>query len=124
LFREQAEALIELVQSAPLSEEQLSTDLDFQQSLAQLFTLIPYGQLMLEEAQLDQTSGEVIDVIFEWLVRDFSAYAIELLGKASSTDAQQQWALSAVRKPIIDRARDEQIYAEVRALADAYVMAG
>jgi acyl-CoA dehydrogenase len=45
-----------------------------------------------------------------------------LHGKASSTEAQQVWALGAVRKPVIDEARAERIYAEVRALADSYVM--
>jgi alkylation response protein AidB-like acyl-CoA dehydrogenase len=123
LLRHQAEALIELVQSAPLTEDQLTTDLDFQQSLAQLFTLLPYGQLILEQAELDGTPGDVVDAVFEWLVRDFNAHAVELLGKASSTEAQQGWAVNAVSKPIIDEARDERIYAEVRGLANAYVMA-
>jgi acyl-CoA dehydrogenase len=97
-------------------------DLDFQQSLAQLFTLLPYAQLVLEQAELADTPGDVVDLISETLVRDFAAYAIELHGKASSTEAQQSWALSSVRKPVIDEVRDERIYAEVRALADAYVM--
>jgi acyl-CoA dehydrogenase len=105
-----------------LTEEQLLTDLDFQQSLAQLFTLVPYGQLVLEQAELTRTPSEVVDVVFEWLVRDFNAHAVEFLGKASPTEAQRRWAVNAVRKPAIDAARDERIYAEVRALADADVM--
>ena len=55
-------------------------------------------------------------------MRDFSATAIELHGKASSTEAQQAWALGSVRKPVIDEARGDRVYAEVRALAGAYVM--
>jgi hypothetical protein len=55
--------------------------------------------------------------VFETLVRDFSATAIELHGKASSTEPQQVWALGAVRNPVIDEARAQRIYAEVRALA-------
>ena len=51
-----------------------------------------------------------------------SATAIELHGKASSTDAQQEWALGAVRKPVIDEARGDRIYAEIRSLAGAYEM--
>ncbi len=121
-FREQSEALCGLVQTAPLTEGQVSDDLDFQQCLAQLFTLVPYGQLVLEQAQMDHTPGDVVEAIFESLVRDFNAYATELLGKASSSEEQQRWAVGAVRKPIIDGARDERIYGEVRALADAYVM--
>ena len=121
-FREQAHALIALLQRAPLTAAQTSTDLDFQQSLAQLFTLVPYGQLILEEAQLSDTPQDVVDLVFEWLVRDFSTLALDLHGKASSTPEQQQWVLETIRKPVIDAARDEAIYAEVRALAGAYVM--
>jgi alkylation response protein AidB-like acyl-CoA dehydrogenase len=121
-FREQAEALVRLVQEVSLTPEQMTADLDFQQSLAQLFTLIPYGQLILEQAQLDGTPDDVVDAVFETLVRDFSAYAVELHGKASSTAAQQQWALESIRKPAGDDGRGDRMYAEVRALAGAYVM--
>jgi len=122
IFREQAESLVTLVQEAQLTPDQMSADLDFQQSLAQLFTLLPYGQLILEQAQIDNTPQDVVDLVFETLVRDFSATAIELHGKASSTEAQQRWALDNVRKPAIDEERSDRIYTEVRALAGAYVM--
>jgi acyl-CoA dehydrogenase len=121
-FREQAEALVALLQDAPLTPEQMTDDLDFQQSLAQLFTLVPYGQLILEQAQIDDTPPDIVDLVFETLVRDFSETAIDLHGKASSTDAQQKWALGSVRKPAIDEVRGDRVYAEVRALAGAYEM--
>ncbi len=122
LFREQADSLVALLGDAPLTPEQMTDDLDFQQSLAQLFTLVPYGQLILEQAQLDDTPPDVVDLVFETLVRDFSATAIELHGKASSTDAQQRWSLDSIRKPVIDEPRADRVYAEVRALAGTYVM--
>jgi hypothetical protein len=121
-FREQADALVRLLQTAPPTQAQLTDDLDFQQSLSQIFTLVPYAQLILEQAQRDGTPADVVDLVFETLVRDFSTCVIDLHGKASSTPEQQDWALSAVRKPVIDEARGERIYAEVRALAGAYVM--
>jgi acyl-CoA dehydrogenase len=124
VFRRQADALVALVQDAPLTPEQMSDDLDFQQSLSQLFTLIPYAQLILEQAQLDEIDEDIVDLVFEMLVRDFSATAIELHGKDSSTDAQQAWALANVRKPLIDAERGERVYREVRALAGAYTMPG
>ena len=123
LFREQAEGLIRMLSNAPLSEAQMKSDLDFQQALSQLFTLVPYGQLILEQAQIAETPEDVIDLIFETLVRDFSVIAIDLHGKASSTDEQQAWVLENIRKPVVDEARGERIYAEVRGLAGAYVMA-
>jgi acyl-CoA dehydrogenase len=117
LFREQAEALTRLVSEAPLTESQMKGDLDFQQALAQLFSLVPYGQLILEEAAAQGTEHDVIDLVFEWLIRDFSTLALEIHGKASSTPEQQRWVLESIRKPVIDPEREERIYAEVRALA-------
>jgi acyl-CoA dehydrogenase len=121
-FREQADALVTMLEEALLTPQQMTADLDFQQSLAQLFTLIPYAQLILEQAQLDGTTQEVVDLIFETFVRDFTTTAIDLHGKASSTDAQQQWVLKSIRKPVIDEFRGDRIYAEICALASAYVM--
>ncbi len=120
VFREQAEALVAMVSEAPLTPEQMTDDLDFQQALAQVFTLVPYGQLILEEAGAQETPGDVVDLIFEWLVRDFSRLALDLHGKASSTEEQQRWVLDSIRKPVIDPEREDRIYAEVRALAGAY----
>ena len=81
----------------------MTVDLDFQQSLSQLFTLLPYGQLILEQAELAEVEPDIVDLVFETLVRDFSATAIELHGKASSTEAQQ--ALGARQRPQADRRR-------------------
>ncbi len=122
LFREQADALARMLEEAPPTPEQMTDDLDFQQSLAQLFTLIPYAQLILEQAQLEGTEQDVVDMIFETLVRDFTTTAIDLHGKASSTEAQQQWVLGSIRKPVIDEARGDRIYGEICELAGAYVM--
>lgn len=121
-FREQADGLLTLVQTAPLTEQQITGDLDFQQCFAQLFTLVPYGQLILEQAQLEQTPADIVDQIFESLVRDFSVLATDLHGKASSTPEQQQWVVDHIRKPVIDSERSERVYTEIRALAGAYVM--
>ena len=122
LFREQAEGLVTLVQEAPLTPEQMQDDLDFQQCLARIFTLVPYGQLILEQARLSGTPADVVDLVFETLVRDFSATSLDLHGKASSTAEQQAWAIAHLRKPVIDRERDARIYEQIRGLAGAYVM--
>jgi acyl-CoA dehydrogenase len=47
---------------------------------------------------------------------------VELHGKASSTEAQQHWALANVCKPVIDTGRFERVWEQVKALSGAYVM--
>jgi hypothetical protein len=120
-FREQAEGFATLMRTAaPNSEQQ--QDLDFRLVLGRLFTLIVYAQLILEQATLTGLDPDVLGTIFEVFVRDFSALAVELHGKASSTEAQQQWALATVHKPVIDTGRFERVWQQVEALSDAYLM--
>jgi acyl-CoA dehydrogenase len=120
-FTEQADALKQLLATAPPSEDQIR-DLDFMLTLGELFTLVVYGQLILEQAALDELPGDVLDQIFDVLVRDYSAYAVALHGRASSTDDQQAWALSNVRKPVVDADRFGEVWERVRGLAGAYEM--
>jgi acyl-CoA dehydrogenase len=97
-FTEQAAALAELMHVAEPDDAQ-QRDLDFSLALGELFTLVVYGHLILEQAELIELEDDVLDTVFDVLVRDFSAGAVDLHGKRSSTEAQQSWALSAVRKP-------------------------
>ena len=120
-FTEQAEGLKALLSTAPPSEDQVR-DLDFMLTLGELFTLVVYGQLILEQAEPSELPADTIDQIFDVLVRDFSAYAVALHGRASSTDAQQEWALAHVRKPVVDDDRFASVWEKVRALAGAYEM--
>ncbi|MEV6826185.1 acyl-CoA dehydrogenase [Amycolatopsis sp. NPDC051102] len=121
LFTEQAGYLVKLLTEAAPDEAQ-QADLDFGLALTELFTLIVYGQLILEQARITGLDAEVVDQIFAVLVQDFSAAAVDLNGKASSTDAQQAIALAALRKPVVDAGRFENVWARVRALSGVYAM--
>jgi acyl-CoA dehydrogenase len=121
LFTEQAGYLVKLLTEAAPDEAQ-QADLDFGLALTELFTLIVYGQLVLEQARITGLDEEVVDRIFAVLVQDFSAAAVDLNGKASSTEAQQAIALAAVRKPVVDAERFENVWARVRALSGVYAM--
>jgi acyl-CoA dehydrogenase len=121
VFLEQAEGLCALLSTAPPDEAQ-QRDLDFLLTLGDLFTLVVYGGLVLEQAQIDGVGLDLVDQIFDVLVRDFTAAVIELHGKASSSDAQQEWALGMVRKPVVDEERFASVWAYVRALAGVYEM--
>jgi len=75
-----------------------------------------------DQAQLTALAHDVVDHVFDVFVRDFSAAAVNLLGQASSTEAQQAWALGHVRKPATDPARAQRVLARVLALDGAYAM--
>ncbi|MFC9175285.1 MULTISPECIES: acyl-CoA dehydrogenase family protein [Streptomyces] len=121
-FREQADALCAFVETAAPDEEQ-SRDLDLLLAVGQLFALVVHGQLILEQARLTGLDEELLDELFAVLVRDFSAHAVELHGKDSATGAQQEWALGAVRRPVVDTARSARIWERVEQLSGAYEMA-
>ncbi|GAA1995824.1 acyl-CoA dehydrogenase family protein [Catenulispora subtropica] len=120
-FTEQAEALTRFLATCPPDEAQ-QKDLDFLLNVGHLFTLVVYGQLVLEQARLTGLADEVVDQIFDFLIRDFSEYAVALHGKPSSTPAQQEWALGAIRKPVVDEERFSRIWERVAQLSGAYEM--
>lgn len=121
LFTEQAEAFTQLLLTAAPDEAQ-QKDMDFLLALGDIFTLIVYGQGILEQAKLIDLETDIVDAIFGVLIKDFTKAAIALHGKDASTPAQQEWALSVVRKPVVDEARFGRVWAEVVGLADAYTM--
>ena len=100
-------------------------DIGFLLSLGELFTLVAYGQLIIEFRNLrpDALSDDELDLIFDVFVRDFSRYALDLYSKHNSSDAQMEACLEMIHKPVTDRARYERVWRErVYALRDQYVM--
>ncbi|ALG86081.1 acyl-CoA dehydrogenase [Gordonia phthalatica] len=122
VFTEQAAAFqVLLATAAPTDEQQ--RDVDFLFAIGELFTLIPYGQLILEQADIDDADPAVVDHIFDLLVREFSRHAVTLNGKPTATPEQQTRSLNLIRRPIADPARKAAVLARARALVGAYEMA-
>ena len=121
-FVEQAEGLKALLAAAPPSEEQIK-DLDFLLTLGELFTLVVYGQLICEQAALERARPPTRSTrsSTSWCATSRPTRSA-LHGRASSTEAQQDWALDHVRKPVVDEDRFERVWAQVRGLAGAYEM--
>ena len=121
VFYEQALAFRELlVTAAPDASQQ--KDLDFLLNVGHLFSLIVYGQLILEEAALTGLDDDIVDQVFGFQINDFNAYAVALQGKPTSSKAQQEWALGAIRKPVADVERFHRVWERVRAYDGAYEM--
>ena len=127
VFRRQIEVFKELLvtsASDPQAAASQAKDIDFLLTLGELFTLVAYGQLLLEYRALvpDDLPDDLLDAIFDFMVRDFSEYALALHEKPTSTEAQTAACRRMIAKPVHDPARFERVFAEVHALRDAYEM--
>ena len=91
-------------------------------TLRQLFALVVYGHLILEQAELTGLDRHLLDEIFAILIQDFSSSATELHGKAATTEDQAAWALAHVRRPVPEAARTAEVWDQVVALCGAYEM--
>src|SRR6476620_4385985 len=69
-FYEQAQAFKQFLLTAAPDADQLK-DLDFLLEVGHLFSLIVYGQLILEQAALTGLDDGIVDQIFDFQVRDF-----------------------------------------------------
>ena len=97
--------------------------MDFLLAVGELFTLVVYGQLLLENAPIYGIEDDLVDQIFDVFVRDFSRFALQLHGKPSSTEVQMEHCLRMIAKPAVDPARYEGIWeGHVLPLADRYAM--
>lgn len=120
-FYDQAQAFKTLLANAAPDAGQ-QKDLDFLLNVGHLFSLIVYGQLILEQAALTGLDDDIVDQIFDFQIRDFCAYAVALHGKPTSTQAQQDWAVGAIRKPVPDAERFTRVWERVKAYDSAYQM--
>ena len=121
-FEDQVAALTGFLAKKNITDGQ-QKDLDFILTLGELFTLVVYGQLILENARLLGVAPDTVDQIFDFMVRDFSRFAIELYGRAGTSPEQAGDCLRMLRKPTRDDGRTARVWAgEVLPLADVYEM--
>ncbi|MFL6089131.1 MAG: acyl-CoA dehydrogenase family protein [Aeromicrobium sp.] len=121
IFLAQVDAFQALLGTTPLSKPQLR-DLDLLLVVGDIFTAVPYGELILQQAQISGVSDDLLDSIFELLVRDVSAHALSFQNKPQPTTAQQKAAAAIVRRPSFDEHRTAEVWAEARSTAGTYEM--
>ena len=122
VFREQIAVFKELMEKATPGASQ-ANDIDFLMAVGEIFTLVVYGQLLLENARIYALDPALVDQIFDVLVRDCSRFALQLHGKPTSTDAQMQYCLEMIRKPVVDEDRYARVWTEhVYPQAERYEM--
>jgi len=121
LFKLQIAAFRCLLLKAGPNEAQ-AKDIDYLLALGECFCLIAYGQLILENAPYFKVGSNLLEQIFDFMVRDMSAYALDIYSKTSSTEDQKQFALEIIKAPVSDPARFERVWQQqVFALKGQYI---
>ncbi|HMB20336.1 MAG TPA: acyl-CoA dehydrogenase [Spirochaetota bacterium] len=101
IFREQIKAFTEFLTKATPDETQQG-NIDYMLKVGELFTLIPYSQLICENKKIYGIEDEIMEEIFKFIVSDFSAFATRLYTGQKNTEKQQGLILKMIQKPVHD----------------------
>ena len=122
IFLEQIK-LFNLLGTKATPDIEQQKDMDFMLSgIGEIFSLIVYAHLIIENAPIYNIDEDTVDQIFDFLVRDFSKYSLSLYQKSSTTPEQMDWCLKMIKKPNVDEERFNKVWNTVHALKDAYQM--
>ena len=64
-------------------------DPSFSLTVGEMFSIVVYGQLILEQAKIDHLDKDIINQIFDFMVRDFSTFGLQIYGKPTTNDVQR-----------------------------------
>jgi len=122
IFKRQIEGLKAFLVSCPPDPAQ-ARDMDFMLAAGELFTLVAYGQLILEQAGIQEVDDQLVDQIFDFMVRDFSHHALRLYSTSATTAEQAEHCLKMIRRPDGNAERFESVWRNhVMTTVDAYSM--
>jgi acyl-CoA dehydrogenase len=122
VFIAQIEALKTMLVTAPPSSEQ-QRDMNYLLTLGEMFTLVVYGQLIIEKSRMEGVSDNLLDQIFNVMVRDFSRYATALYLTPGLSVSQREACRDMIQAPPDDPERFARVWTDcVSPLTDAYEM--
>ena len=122
LFLEQTEIFRKMLESSPPGPDQMK-EVDFLLAGGEIFALVVYAQLILENSRIYGITDDLLEQIFEFMVSDISEHALQLLSQPSSTEAQMECCREMIRKPRHDSDRYTRVWEQqVEVLDGAYAM--
>lgn len=122
IFLEQVELFRRLLVEAPPTKEQAS-NIDYMLAAGQLFTLVVYAQLILENARIYSLENDLLEQIFAFLIRDFSSFALQMILGYENTASQEAIYSAMLKKPVMQNEVMERVWSgQVFSLRDCYTM--
>ena len=122
-FIKQIEIFKELVEKAGPDKMQ-DMDPSFSLPLGEMFSIVVYGQLILEQAKLEDVEPDIINQIFDFMVRDFAGFALQIYGNHNTRDEQRLFCRDIMLiKAVQDDAQYQRVWGKyVFALDGEYAM--
>lgn len=122
VFREQVNVFKSMLAQATPNPEQIK-DTDFLLTLGEAFTQVVYGQLIMENVEIYSIEDDLVDQIFDFMVRDLSSYALKLYSQPNTTSEQMEFCLRMIQRPAVNYDRFSRVWSEqVYPLKDEYEM--
>ena len=122
VFAEQVNSFKAMLAQATPSPEQVK-DTDFLLTLGEAFTQVVYGQLILENVDIYSIEADLVDQIYDFMVRDLSNFALKLYSQPSTTKEQMEFCLKMIQRPDADPDRFNRVWSDqVYPLKDEYEM--
>ena len=120
IFKEQVELFRSFLEQARPNPEQLK-NIDYMLALGEMFTLIVYAQLILENSKLHPISSALLDEIFNFLVRDFAQFALTQISNYNNSTQQEEFLKSMMKKPNLNQTTVQTLWEnEVKPLVGCY----
>jgi acyl-CoA dehydrogenase len=117
VFREQIELFREFLAKATPSAEQRS-NIDYMLALGEMFTLIVYAQLVLENCRIYQVDEALVNQIFNFIIREFSHYALDQACNYVNSDTQEMCLRQMMKNSVIDPDQERMLWDEQVAILD------
>jgi acyl-CoA dehydrogenase len=122
VFRSQVELFRRLLISAPPGDAQ-TKNMDYMLAAGELFTLTVYAQLTLENLRIYGCERSLTEQIFAFLVRDFSAAALNMVLRHENSTTQEELFNKMIKKPAKDDESFNKVWEErVYSLKGSYIM--
>jgi len=122
-FIKQIEIFKDLVEKAGPDKMQ-DMDPSFSLPLGEMFSIVVYGQLILEQAKFEDVEPDIINQIFDFMVRDFANFALQIYGNHNTRDEQRPFCKEIMLiRAVPDDAQYQGIWRKyVAALDGEYAM--
>ena len=122
-FIRQISIFKEMLEKAPADKAQ-EMDPSFTLPLGEMFSIVVYGQLILEQTKFDNMDKDIINQVFDFMVRDFAGFGLQIYGNHSTNDSQRAFCKEIMLiKAVPDMEQYNRIWKEyVLALNGEYEM--